>query len=384
MNASYRVDALRGQTNGRVSSQWWNRPDDERFTSLRDLLAATQLSADTSRADVIEAKAIKVIADREDADKLSLELPNDSVAQPTHWSFGQLCSLVQAPAAYLRKLPAALAGINLQYGLNNHRGELVKTYTRIDGSSELRAVTGPDYGRITDAEVVQAVMRIAGDGTGDTHWKVPGVLEGLNRYNPFVDVTKHNTTLFASDRDVFIFLVDDLNPIEIGKLPDGSPDLVFRGFYVWNSEVGSRTCGIATMYLRGVCQNRILWGVEGFKEMSIRHTKNGPSRFLMEAKPALESFANASTGRLIEGVNNAKSLVVAHDEDERRDFLTGRGFTAGQAEKVIEAVVREEGKEPESIWDFVQGITAVARDIGHQDARIDLEKKAGGLLSRVK
>ena len=25
-------------------------------------------------------------------------------------------------------------------------------------------------------------------------------------------------------RDVFIFLVDDLNPIEIGKLPNGEPD----------------------------------------------------------------------------------------------------------------------------------------------------------------
>ena len=39
----------------------------------------------------------------------------------------------------------------------------------------------------------------------------------------------------ASDRDVFLFLVDDTNPIEAGRLPDGSPDLYFRGFYCWNS-----------------------------------------------------------------------------------------------------------------------------------------------------
>ena len=38
---------------------------------------------------------------------------------PTHWSFGQLASLVGAPAAYLRQLPAPLAGINLQYGLTS-------------------------------------------------------------------------------------------------------------------------------------------------------------------------------------------------------------------------------------------------------------------------
>ena len=48
-----------------------------------------------------------------------------------------------------------------------------------------------------------------------------------------------------SDRDVFLFLEDDLNPIEAGLLPDGAPDLYFRGFYCWNSEVGAKTLGIA-------------------------------------------------------------------------------------------------------------------------------------------
>ena len=159
---------------------------------------------------------------------------------PTHWSFGQLCSLVGAPSSYLRQLPAPLAGINLQHGLLSHRAELVKTLEADDGRVELRAVTGPDYGRIWDHELVAAVMKIAGNGTGDTRWKVPGVLDWATMtHNPFVDVTKDTTTLYASDRDVFLFLVDDTNPIEAGRLPDGSPDLYFRGFYCWNSEVGS-------------------------------------------------------------------------------------------------------------------------------------------------
>jgi len=41
-----------------------------------------------------------------------------------------------------------------------------------------------------------------------------------------------------------------MNPIEAGKLPDGSPDLFFRGFYCWNSEVGAKTLGMASFYLR--------------------------------------------------------------------------------------------------------------------------------------
>jgi hypothetical protein len=105
----------------------------------------------------------------------------DEPVSPTHWSFGQLASLVGAPSGYLRQLPAPLAGINLQHGLLEHRAELVKTLETDDGRVELRAVTGPDYGRIWDHELVEAVMKIAGNGTGDTRWKVPGVLGGFNR-----------------------------------------------------------------------------------------------------------------------------------------------------------------------------------------------------------
>jgi hypothetical protein len=39
---------------------------------------------------------------------------------------------------------------------------------------------------------------------------VPGVLDwSTGVYNPLVDVTKNTTTLYASDRDVFVFLVDE-------------------------------------------------------------------------------------------------------------------------------------------------------------------------------
>ena len=63
------------------------------------------------------------------------------------------------------------------------------------GVSELRAVTGPDYGRVWDHELVAAVMRIAGNGTGDTMWKVPGMLDWATMaHDPFVDITKDGTS----------------------------------------------------------------------------------------------------------------------------------------------------------------------------------------------
>jgi hypothetical protein len=89
----------------------------------------------------------------------------DTLIPPTHWSFGHLASLVGAPAAYLRQCPAPLAAINLQYGLTSNRAEQIKTLETYTGRVELRAAAGPDYGRIYDHELVDAVQRIAGNGT---------------------------------------------------------------------------------------------------------------------------------------------------------------------------------------------------------------------------
>lgn len=110
---------------------------------------------------------------------------------------------------------------------------------------------------------------------------------------------------------MFLFLVDDLNPIEAGELPGGSPDLFFRGFYAWNSEVGAKTLGMASFYLRAVCQNRNLWGVEDFEEITIRHSKYAASRFAHEAAPALQNFANSSPVPFVNGIKAARKRIVA-------------------------------------------------------------------------
>ena len=72
----------------------------------------------------------------------------------------------------------------------------MKTLEVDDGRIELRAVTGPDYGRIWDHELVAAGMKIADEGTGETRWKMPGLLDwSTMTHNPFVEVTKDTTTM---------------------------------------------------------------------------------------------------------------------------------------------------------------------------------------------
>lgn len=391
--APYRVDTSRGGHNGEVSMQWMARPADQRFLSLDDLHdfkrrfyeGAFQQRSDTREIELIAPE----VRTKADMHKLLVGVKVDAgdvtkvrEIAPTHWAFGQMAGLAKSPAAFLRELPSALVTDVLTWRLRHAREvEQIKLY---GGAEELYAATGPDYGRIPDYEVVEAVRQIAGSGRGEMRWKVPGVLNWSNgTYDPEAPVTKDSTTLYASDRDVFIFLVDDRNPIEVGKLADGAPDLMFRGFFIQNSEVGSRSLKLAAFYLRGVCMNRNLWGVEGFEDIKIAHTRTAPDRWLQQAQPALRRYADGSAAKLVEGVKLAKAATVASNDEDALAFLKSRKFSEQRAKAILEVGEKEEGRKPRSAWDFAQAITADARGRLNTDDRLEQELVAKSILDKV-
>ena len=79
----------------------------------------------------------------------------------------------------------------------------------------------------------------------------------------------------------------------------------------------------------------------------------------------------------VNGIRRRASSIVARTDEDRADFLRKRGFSKAETAKIIETVLAEEGHPPASVFDFVQGITAVARDKPHQDARLELEGRPG-------
>ena len=118
-------------------------------------------------------------------------------------------------------------------------------------SRKLRAMTGPRYGRIWSGDVIDALRDRFGDGvTGD--FRVPGIFG-----RELDQVTGENTTLFAGDRDMFVFLADEKNRIELPGRRDGQTGQLARGFFVSNSEVGAGTLRVKTFLFDYVCQNQI-------------------------------------------------------------------------------------------------------------------------------
>lgn len=352
----------------KASHQWSSRPADERFTSLTEMQSHFARIRNESRETVVPSRRVHALPDP-DNKGLFIVGPDGEPYTATHWSFGQVAQLSEAPAGYLRTLPAPIAADCVNYGLQFKRSvEDVGFLLQKNGEHVLRAATGPRYGRIWNDDIVSGLVERFGDGvSGD--WRVPG------EFGKAVTVTKNNTTLYASDRDMFVFLADEINRVEIPNRRNG-PGTLARGFFVWNSEVGSSTFGIGTFLFDYVCMNRIVWGAQDYQEVKIRHTPSAPVRWLDEVAPALEAYKNSSTAGINRAIEQAQERKVG---DDLQKFLAGR--FSNRLIKAFEQVHEiEEGRPIETVWDAVTGITAYARGLEYQDARVDLERKAGDLL----
>jgi len=359
-----------------ASQQWATRPDDERFTSLTEMQAVMTDQRDNSRSLAVSSRRIGVAPVEGDASNRSLVVigPDGTPTTPTHWSFGQLAGRIKAPAGYLRTLPADIAADAMNYGLRNRPIEDLGALLR-DGSAQvptLGAVTGPNYGRIWNADVIAQLVARFGDGrTGQ--FTVPG------EFGRKVEVTKANTTLFASDRDMFVFLADETNKIEVPGRRNGQAGELSRGFFVWNSEVGSQTFGIATFLFDYVCCNRIVWGAQGYEEVTLRHTVSAPDRFLEEVGPAIEAYAHKSNDGIRYAIEQARQAKF-EDRETAMDWL-GKRFTKERATAFNLAHMADEDRPIETLWDVAVGMTAYARGVQHQDTRVDIEREAGKVMA---
>lgn len=343
--------------------QWASRPADERFSSLEDLAAHVGAKRDGSRDEVVNIRDLHVAVEGEHGIGLNHHHPT---ALFTHWAFGQLCTTVGAPARYLRTLPAELAGDCLRQGISRSSEKCRLLYRNFDegllgnGALQTAAFTGSTYGRIWDSDVIVALQEaISGSG-----WHVPE--------------SKHSlpSGLYASDRDMFAFMVSDEAPIEVGNSKLG------RGFFIWNSETGASTFGLTTFLYNYVCGNHIVWGAEKVNELRIVHREKAPDRYYREAVPVLNRFVESRllSDSVSKTIYRAMSEKTGDTVEDVLKWFASKPFTRREVTEAF-AVGQTEGDDPTTVWGMVQGLTACARKLPHIDSRVDLERRAGHLLT---
>ena len=298
-----------------------------------------------------------------------------SAARLNHHSFGQLASFVpglKGCLPFMRTHSNQLAASMFTEAIKRSadRKDLQVLETSTDEGLEIRAVNSPSYGVIWDHEMVDEIM----EHIDLSQWQVPAASRmGTNK-------TKA-TTCYASDRDVYMFLCNASNPIEI----PGSTgrDLMFRGFIAKNSEVGGSSLTWAQFLYRKFCDNRMIWGMEEKDQVRIRHTSGAPMRFAAELAPKVQQFLQSGTQDTVQKVLAAQNFEVGKEKKEVIAWtIKHSGVTKAVAESAYDRAEEEEGN-PHTVWNIQQGITAIARDRKHQDARVQLETQAGKLMRVV-
>lgn len=381
-----------------ASDQWATRPADQRFTTLqalRDRVHGRRMLSRSTDLDLGKVHFELSPAETPAAQKLVL---NSVIApsEPNHWSFQQVAGVLKAPAGYLRTLPKPVLVDCLNAGVSKLGSEAAKFMTVSNpegGINTLQAVTSTVYGRIWDADVVAGVSRIV-DRSGGKFYNPPAYVRddahGIAR-NEDGSFKTEPSGLYASDHDVFAFMIDGGSRLEVGPRAK-----LNRGFFVWNSEVGARTFGLCTFLFNEVCGNHIIWGAQDVNRLIIRHTKGGPSRFDLEATPALENYVNSSAEREEAVIRKAIGYKLPLEKpahltrfaaDTEKALVTfckkaGVEFTRAEISGAIFSALAEE-KQLVTLWDLVQGLTAYARGFDFMDARVDLETRAGKLLTAI-
>lgn len=142
----------------KATRQWAVRPADQRFETLQELYDVTKGYADQAAQATTTWEKMRVEAVGPDVQLVGRE---DVPAKFTHWAFGQLCARVEAPASYLRELPATLAAQNLNHGLSN-KGDQSKAQLMFhkNGGLVLRACTSDMYSRIWNYEIAGRLLQM--------------------------------------------------------------------------------------------------------------------------------------------------------------------------------------------------------------------------------
>lgn len=380
-------------------NQWANRPPDERFWTLQEMHDACSGWRNSAKEASIDFDLLTV---RPEGRELILLGRNKegSGARMTNWAFGQMCSRIQAPASYLQRLPVKLAAENINTGLvtMSRSQEAAKALFHTGGERPLcRAFTSDGYGRVWNSDVTQRLLTLPEHG-----WQVPPARPAFQdqpgtRQANSIDVLIGSSArggglsinvgdwiapagLYASDHDMFVFMVNEQNRIE-----DGTDGGLARGFFISNSEVGQASLKVTKFLYKFVCGNHIVWDARCVTQLRIIHTKNAETRFKSGMMVELKKYADESAAKDQDRVTRSIRYQIGDDKDAVLDALFGLRIAPRKTLALAydDAVEHEDsyGASPRSAWGMANGLTAISQDTCFADKRMELDRAAGKVLS---
>ena len=393
-----------------ASRQWANRPADERFWGIDDLITTLEgvsskvigeptpapRNAESKKAiPTLHIKDLRIAGDGAD---LKLVGPSGVPVAMTNWCFGQLCTHLEAPAGYIGGLPTDLAVSCLDHGFKKHGSTPIKVLIqKIGEKTEARAITGPGYSRIWDVDIARRLQPFLDEG-----WRVPPARPSSNDDPRARAATEKEcfdqgdfwgsikpgdmiapAGVYRGDRDSFIFLVNPERKIDDGSGNGG----LMRGVFISNSEVGSRAGKVKTFMLENVCGNHICWGASDIVELKMVHKGRAKDIFPAEMVARMKKYREQGTADVETMIQAAKGFELASDREGVVDKLFGIKTLGLSKININGAFDMAEKWEitarcpPTTAWGFTHGLTRYSQTMGNADTRHLLDLAGGKILS---
>lgn len=367
-----------------ASRQWANRPADERFWTLQEMLEVTRQAAMHGQSVQTSIANCRIVNKNDD---LVLET-EDKTYGFNNWSFGQFCRRVGAPDSYIQSLPADIATNALNYNIEQNGG-LPANIWFDERNNVARAITSNSYKRIFNYEIIEALINLPGD------WTTPPAMaidsnDPRNRRATAEDCRSSTLIkvgdligpagLYASDRDMFAFRV-----CPGSRINDGSEHGLSRGFFIRNSEVGNASFEIVKFMYRYVCGNHIVWGASNVEKLSIRHIGSANNRAFGALGNQLKSYTEKSALDDEAMINRLRNTNIADNYEDLEDELFRRQKLANKKDIKNAYKLGEEYEDidgnPLTYWGFAQAMTRLSQLEEHADSRNKLDMAAGKLLN---
>lgn len=361
-----------------ASSQYAQRPADERYASLGTLIQAAEHDRDHSAERTYNLRDLRAVAVDAAQPTVQLESPKGRAAF-THWSFGQLSRTLGAPAAYLRSLPPAIAADAINYGLRDAahtEGKRANLLIKANGGTPIvRAATSDTYGRVWDAELYGVLGRYFGDETKSSQgdWQSPPTWSG------------EAAGSYRGDRDSFVIRIDGGSIVGDPRgFGGGGNGRLNRGILVRNSEVGHCSITLECILFDFICGNHILWGAVIDRTFRRRHVgSNITQKTIGEILQIARRYNARSASEDERIIKTLATSEIAHTREAVIDELKKLGYSKDDATQAYDTCEREDASlNPRSYWGVAAGTTRISQASGYQDDRLELDQLAAAVLAK--
>ena len=152
------------------------------------------------------------------------------------------------------------------------------------------------------------------------------------------------------------------------------------GFFVWNSEVGSRSVGIQTFWFQAVCQNHIVWDAVEVVDFSRKHTAN-VHESLAEVRRILAELVKKRDARrdgFAKVVANAMTAKLGDDAEEVKKVLAQHGISRTVVKEALRIAERQGAF---TVFSLVDALTRISQQLPYAGQRTDIDERAASLLA---